>query len=169
MVFNWLIYSTLQIGLASLIITASSTTGPALALNPLLASRFDNNQPVIEKTYSIERPTTTASAAVYDQIIETSAKYGLHADTALRIANCESTFRQYDENGKAMRGDKNPLDVGIFQINEKYHLSQSQALGFDIHKTNDNIEYAMWLMKKEGNRHWNWSKPCWGKDTGKSV
>jgi hypothetical protein len=147
--------------LASLIITASSTTGPALALNPLIAEKFDN-QPVVQ-TYSIERPTSTARAAIYDKIIELSAKYGVHTDTALKIASCESTLRQYDENGEALRGKVNPADVGVFQINEKYHLSRSQTLGFDIHKSYDNVEYAMWLMKNEGNRHWNWSKPCWNK------
>lgn len=148
--------------MASLIITASATTGPILALNPLITNKFDN-QPVIE-AYSIERPTNTAKAEIYDQIIDQSAKYGLQADTALRIAKCESEFHQYTSDGEVYRGEVNPADVGIFQINEKYHLSRSEALGFDIHQTADNIEYAMWLMKKEGNRHWNWSKPCWNKD-----
>jgi hypothetical protein len=93
-----------------------------------------------------------------------SAKYGIHADTALKIAKCESEFHQYNSsNGEVYRGEVNPADVGVFQINEKYHLERSESLGLDIHKTHDNIEYAMWLMKKEGNRHWNWSKPCWGK------
>lgn len=150
--------------MASLIITASSTIGPALALNPLITNEFDSNQAFVQTYSLVERPTSAASAAIYDQIIDLSAKYGLHTDTALRIAKCESTFRQYDENDKVLRGQNNSADVGVFQINEKYHLGRSEALNLDIHQTHDNIEYAMWLMKKEGNRHWNWSKSCWNKD-----
>ena len=144
--------------MASLIITAS-TTGPTLALNPLLTSPIQTEVAQVE-TYSVEMPTSSTAQAIYNKIVKASDKYGIDTDT--RIAKCESDFRQYTSDGEVMRGEKNPDDVGIFQINEKYHLEGSQALGFDIHKTNDNIDYAMWLMKKEGNRHWNWSKPCWG-------
>lgn len=146
--------------MASLIITASSTTGPALALNPLMTA----NQ-TIAPTYSVERPVSQASNAVYDEIIDLSAKYDLNTDIALRIANCESNLRQYNSEGKILRGKVNPADAGVFQINEKYHLERSETLDLDIHKTHDNIEYAMWLMKKEGTRHWNSSKPCWNKAT----
>lgn len=160
MVLNWLILQTLQIGLASLIITASSTTGPALALNPLITNKV--NQPAV--TYSVEHPTSTAKEAIYSKIVDLSTKYGLDTDTALKIAKCESDFRQFNNDGEVYRGEVNPADVGVFQINEKYHLERSESLDLDVHKTTDNIEYAMWLMKKEGTRHWNWSKPCWGKD-----
>ncbi len=133
----------------------------------MITNKFDN-QPVVQ-TYSVERPESTTSATIYDKIVDLSAKNGLDTDTALKIAKCESDLRQYNNDGSAYRGEVNPADVGVFQINEKYHLDESQALGYDIHKTNDNIEFAMWLMKKEGTRHWNWSKPCWGKDTSKSA
>ena len=116
------------------------------------------------ETYSVERPTSASGQMIYDQIIVSSAKYGIHADTALRIARCESNFRQYNSDGEVLRGKQNSADAGVFQINEKYHLDRSQDLDLDIHQTQGNIEYAMWLMKKEGNRHWNWSKPCWGKE-----
>ncbi len=149
--------------MASLIITAGSTSGPALALNPIITDQFE--KPQVVQTYSVKRPESTVSAKVYDQIINKSVEYGIHTDTALRIANCESNLRQYNEDGDVLHGKQNPADVGVFQINKKWHLSQSQALSLDIHTTEGNIEYAMWLMKKEGNRHWNWSKPCWGKET----
>ncbi len=112
----------------------------------------------------MEKPKNPASAKIYDQIIDTSKKYGIYADTALKIAKCESGFNQFDENGEIVRGIVNSKDVGVFQINEGYHLNQSQALDMDIHTTKGNIEYALWLMKKEGIKHWNWSKPCWGNE-----
>ncbi len=148
-----------------MIITASSTTGPSLALNPLIANRFDGNQTVVQ-TYSVNKPKTAGGQETYQKIIDASVKYGLDTDTALRIAKCESNLRQYnEETGNPLRGQQNPKDVGVYQINEEYHLEQSQVLGFDIYQKDGNIEYAMWLMKKEGNRHWNWSKPCWNKDS----
>lgn len=128
-----------------------------------MVDKFDNHQAITE-TYSVERPASVTGTAVYDQIINQSKKYGLNTNTALRIAKCESAFRQYNEDGGIIRGKVNPADVGVFQINEKYHLERSQTLGFDIYQTADNIEYAMWLMKKEGTRHWNWSRPCWGQE-----
>ena len=145
--------------MASLIITASST-GPTLALNPLL-TEATKNQASQTIEYSVERPTSTSALRIYNEIIEASRRYGVDTDNALRIAHCESQFRQYDEQGNVLRGIQNPADTGIFQINEKYHLDQSQAIGLDIHQKTGNIEYAMWLMKKETNKHWKWSKPCW--------
>jgi len=134
-----------------------------LALNPLIAGELDSskNAPIVE-TYSVARPEAAASGQVYDKIVEVSKKYGVNTDTALRIASCESNLRQF--NGETViRGKVNPKDVGVFQINEDYHLNRSGNLDFNIYQTDGNIEYAMWLMKQEGNRHWNWSKPCWSQ------
>lgn len=81
----------------------------------------------------------------------------------LEIARCESHYRQYDDNGDVLRGNHNPRDVGIFQINERFHLEKSQELGYDIYTAEGNIRYAIWLSEKEGIGHWSASKPCWGK------
>ena len=96
-------------------------------------------------------------------IVKTSSKYGIHAETALEIARCESGLTQYNQSGEVIRGKVNSNDVGVFQINERYHLERSAELGFDIHTAKGNVGYALWLMKNEGNRHWNSSRPCWSK------
>ncbi len=102
-------------------------------------------------------------AVSLDQLIAEKAKeVGIKSDLAKSIAFCESTNRQFAKNGSVLRGQTNPEDVGVFQINEKYHLERSRALGFDISTTEGNIDYAMWLMKREGTKHWNSSKKCWG-------
>jgi hypothetical protein len=62
-----------------------------------------------------------------------------------------------------LHGIQNANDIGLFQINEIYHLKTSKALGYDIYTTEGNIDYAIWLLKNEGSQHWNYSKPCWGK------
>lgn len=86
--------------------------------------------------------------------------YGVKPSLALRVATCESRLRQF-KNGEVLRGEVNPLDVGLFQINEKYHLGTSQKMGIDIYSRSGNIEYAMWLMSKEGTKPWLASSSCW--------
>lgn len=79
------------------------------------------------------------------------------------IARCESQYRQYDKDGNVLRGKANPDDVGIFQVNEHYHLADSKARGDDIYTTDGNIDYAAHLLETQGTKPWNWSKGCWGK------
>lgn len=95
-------------------------------------------------------------------IASESFAYGIDPDLSLRIARCESELRQYNKEGSVLRGIQNPQDVGVFQINEKYHLQDSQKMGLDIHTPEGNIQYAMEIMKRDGTRHWNYSRACWG-------
>ena len=81
----------------------------------------------------------------------------------IEIARCESGLRQFDENGEVLRGKINPKDVGIFQINEYYHLEASRALGYDIYTREGNIGYAIYLYNLQGTQPWNWSRGCWDK------
>jgi len=114
---------------------------------------------------SVDQVTTVAEVREYtvpELIKELSGYYGVDSTLALDIARCESRLQQFREDGTLVRGNKNPSDVGVFQINEKYHLERSKTLGFDIYTTIGNIEYAMWLMKQGGSRYWRWSQGCWG-------
>ncbi len=77
------------------------------------------------------------------------------------VARCESRFRQYDETGAPLRGKEVEQDIGIMQINEKYHLSQSQKLNLDIYHVDGNLAYAKWLYDKQGLQPWMPSAPCW--------
>ena len=90
-------------------------------------------------------------------------KKEINPAVALEIAQCESELRQFNKDGSILRGRDNPADVGVFQINENWHLTDSRKLGYDIYSTKGNIEYALYLMKRDGIRHWKYSKPCWGK------
>ncbi|MBI2100906.1 MAG: hypothetical protein HYT47_02720 [Candidatus Vogelbacteria bacterium] len=90
-----------------------------------------------------------------------SREYKIDPRLALAIARCESRLRQYDETGLVLRGESNPRDVGVFQINEQYHLEKSRELGFDIYTAAGNIEYAIWLMSAYGRAPWVWSRKCW--------
>ncbi len=111
-----------------------------------------------------ELPAQTQEMIVPELIVEQAAAYGVDSELALKIARCESNLQQFDpKTGKLIRGRENKADVGVFQINEYYHLGKSQALGFDIETAEGNIEYAMWLINDDGAGPWIWSKPCWNK------
>ncbi len=87
------------------------------------------------------------------------------ADTPIlvEIAKCESEFRQFDKNGNLVRGRVDDADVGVMQINERYHLEDSKKLGYNIHTIEGNVGYAKYLYEKSGSKPWRASEPCWGK------
>lgn len=91
------------------------------------------------------------------------------ADTPvlIRISSCESHFRQYEDDGTIRRGRINSEDVGIFQINEHYHLEASKKIGIDIYTVSGQIAYTRLLYAKNGTRDWNWSRWCWDPDSDK--
>jgi hypothetical protein len=94
------------------------------------------------------------------QIVYYAKRYGVDPDLAVRIADCESHLAQF-KDGKVLRGVQNPQDIGLFQINEKYHLENSKKAGLNIYEQEGNIKYAALLMRDQGTTPWNWSKNCW--------
>ena len=81
----------------------------------------------------------------------------------IEVAKCESRYRHYDTTGDVLRGVVNNLDRGVMQINEGYHLSTSQKLGYDILTLEGNMAYARYLYQTQGTRPWLSSSPCWAK------
>lgn len=83
------------------------------------------------------------------------------------ICACESgggktgTPRQFDENGEVLRGKVNHLDVGMCQVNLKYHQKTAERMGLDLLTEEGNITYANFLYDTQGTRPWTWSRPCW--------
>lgn len=86
----------------------------------------------------------------------------------VEIARCESRFRQHDENGEILRGEKNSLDRGVMQINEYFHNENSEKLGYDILTLEGNAGYARYLFEKYGVKPWESSIKCWGRSTAYS-
>ena len=79
----------------------------------------------------------------------------------VKIAGCESQFRQYDSEGKVLQGKVNKGDLGLMQINKYYHSEKSDELGFDIETVEGNMAYAKYLYEKEGEKPWLSSSKCW--------
>ncbi len=79
------------------------------------------------------------------------------------ISYCESRFRQYSSDGSVLRGIENKGDIGLFQINEGYHLERSKRLGYDIYTPEGNMAYARLIFNQLGPQPWSASSPCWKK------
>ena len=122
-------------------------------------TNLDQNNIISTSTEIISTSTTNK----VNNDIESKVKT-YFSDTPImqKIAYCESRNRQFDTDGSVIRGVVNSKDVGIFQINEKYHLSDSQKMGINIHTIDGNMEYAKYLYEKQGTRPWSSSRPCWG-------
>jgi len=82
------------------------------------------------------------------------------------IARCESAFRQYDADGNVLRGKANHEDIGVMQINEKYHGDQAKKLGLDIYTAEGNVAFAKYLYAKYGSDPWSSSEACWADSNG---
>ncbi len=113
-----------------------------------------------------ETEAPKAKEQANNKILTTEAQVKAYfADTPIlaEIAFCESRFRQYDANGQVLRGIENAQDVGVMQINEKYHLDTAQKLGLNIHTLEGNMAYGKYLYSTQGTKPWNYSSGCWGK------
>lgn len=79
-----------------------------------------------------------------------------------KIAYCESRYRQFDKDGSIFRGIVDNDDIGVMQINARYHLEKAKSLGMDIFTVEGNLAYGKYLYEKQGSVPWNASSPCWG-------
>jgi len=101
-----------------------------------------------------------------EQVLTTKEKVEQYfADTPIMvdIARCESRFVHLNKDGSIHRGKLTPADVGVMQINERYHLKTSRKLGYDIYTLEGNLGYARYLYEKQGARPWLASSQCWAK------
>lgn len=120
--------------------------------------------------------TTTQPAVVAQEItpivVEQEAKTLEHyvrenfKDTPIlaEIARCESGFVHFTDSGKILRGLKDNNDVGVMQINERFHLAAAEKLGYDIYSLEGNMAYAKYIYEKDGAAPWYASSKCWGKN-----
>lgn len=129
-----------------LIFIASATFGAPVALSQ-------------SEEYELAKNPETLSTYVYEYF----ADEPLLAD----IAWCESRMRHFGKNGGVLRGMVDSDDIGVMQINTRYHLEDSEKLGFDIYTLNGNLGYARYLYEKQGSKPWLASSPCWGKMANK--
>ena len=80
----------------------------------------------------------------------------------LKIADCESRGKHFDENGDIITG-QNKHDVGKYQINVYYWKKFAEERGHDIYSEGGNEAVALELYERYGTAPWKWSKKCWSK------
>lgn len=125
---------------------------------------------------SVYGAATTTQAVVVTQdltstIVEQEAKTLEHyvrehfSDTPVlaEIARCESGFVHFTDSGKILRGRVDNNDVGLMQINERFHLNSAKKLGYDIYSIEGNMAYAKYIYERDGAAPWYASSKCWGK------
>jgi hypothetical protein len=88
-------------------------------------------------------------------------EYFNDAPIMIDVAYCESRFRQFNENGTPLRGKVNSADVGVMQINEKYHAATAVKLGLNLETLDGNLAYARYLYETQGTKPWVHSSKCW--------
>jgi hypothetical protein len=145
------------------------TTGVAFLLTAMYGSGATTTsavsiQPNATSTNVSAPITVTSDRAAIEKYLREH-----YSDTPIlvEIARCESTFTHYDKNGNLVRGRVNSADVGVMQINEKYHLETAEKLGLNIHTIEGNVAYAKYLYEKFGASPWSASSPCWSKTLAK--
>jgi hypothetical protein len=88
-------------------------------------------------------------------------EYFADAPEMAEIAWCESRMRHLSKDGTIFRGKVDNDDIGVMQINTRYHQETADDLGIDIYSLKGNLAYARYLYEKQGTKPWNSSKPCW--------
>jgi hypothetical protein len=76
------------------------------------------------------------------------------------VAFCESTFR-HTKDGKVLRGHVDKDDLGVLQINRRYHEKKAKELGYDLYTLMGNLRYGRYLYETQGLEPWKASRHCW--------
>jgi hypothetical protein len=154
LVFNYMI--ELTTGIAFLV---SSLYGPGQAQAASVPVT-----PIINTAASttIEQASTTEARFLDSKAVESYvSKQYADEPVLVDIARCESTFRQFGPDGNVIRGKVNKGDVGVMQINEKYHADEAAKLGYNIYTAEGNVAFAKYLYNKFGSDPWSSSSKCW--------
>jgi peptidoglycan hydrolase-like protein with peptidoglycan-binding domain len=105
--------------------------------------------------------TARADATVEAMVRATFAD----APVMIRVADCESKFRQFTDSGNVLHGGTGGKMIGVYQLYGDIHRSAADKLGFNIDTMLGNISYARYLYDQEGTDPWMSSFSCWNDKT----
>ena len=147
-------------------------TGVAFLVTSLYAPASAVNASTTAQAATSTQSTTVAST----QSLSTSSEIAAYVHEQYKdepilvdIARCESTYRQYGPDGNILRGKVNHDDVGVMQINEKYHADEALKLGYDIYSVKGNVAFGKYLYEKSGAQPWSSSSKCWSAPSGEVL
>lgn len=106
---------------------------------------------ITDKDLSLKQKRTLAIAS----------KFFKNHPSMIKVAFCESSLEHTENDGTVKRGDVDPRDTGLMQINKGYHQRDAARMGLNLNEIHDNMRYALYLYKRDGLQPWNASKPCW--------
>lgn len=118
--------------------------------------------------FGLYSPFTRAEIAVAPEPDETNNPNIELLPELVPVCACESlgnpnaTPTHYDRDGSVLRGRIDNDDIGICQINLRYHQKSAEALGLDVFIEQDNIIYANVLFTEQYYQPWTASQHCWG-------
>jgi hypothetical protein len=132
-------------------------TMPFIPLIALAASLAFGTPTALSETISDEASKNPETMAAYVRV------YFADEPILADIAWCESRMRQTRTDGEVMRGKIDRDDIGVMQINTRFHGKKAKEMDLDLHSLGGNLEYAKYLYDKEGTKPWLSSSACWGK------
>lgn len=132
--------------------------GQADAMTSSNGSQNGNDKVVTSQIFA-----TKGKGATDPRVVEAYVR-AAYADKPIliEIARCESNFHQYNEVGEITRGRVNQADIGVMQINEKYHADDAVRSSLNIYTLEGNVAYGKRLYDKFGTDPWSSSEKCWG-------
>ena len=136
----------------------SPVQAQAAAANAVQLTSNDNQANTTIQIASVTQASDFATSADVMTYVRTQYK---NEPILVDIARCESSFRQYGTDGNILRGKVNHDDVGVMQINERYHADEALKLGYDIYTVPGNIAFGKYLYEKSGAQPWSSSSKCW--------
>ncbi len=151
--------NTLTTSIVALSLFASANFGGVNVKSTIQENPVYNNLQTISLPANTETKTDVVPATVESVVKD----YFKDIPILAKVASCESQFRQVDTNGEVLRGKANQFDVGVMQINEKYHLDRAEEAGINIYSLAGNMAYARALYNESGTAPWSASQPCWSK------
>ncbi len=149
-------------------ILANNLSSPILNVSAFTSSNDDKQNKIKTAifTSAVINASTTATfpngQITFKKSVEEFVR-DFFEDTPIlaEVARCESEFRQFTTTGSIIRGIVNPRDVGVMQINERYHAKTAKSMGYDIYTLKGNLQYAQYLYDQQGVAPWSASAPCW--------
>lgn len=101
---------------------------------------------------------------VIHEVVLLAEKYNQDPFTALAVIKCESKFSPWASHLN-INGTR---DYSYFQVNST-HRKEALEYGLDITDPQDNLEYGMMLLTREGLTPWKSSRPCWENSVNTSY
>ena len=87
-----------------------------------------------------------------------SREYGVDFELAFKIVECESNFNRYAKNGSSSAESYFQFIDKTFEETMKRMNLPTSTSKFDMPIA---IEAGVWLLKKDGVKHWESSESCW--------